>query len=51
VVCSQRIPWIELGYRKIDKPFSSEELDAMIRQSVRMRPIRQNVVSLPRSHG
>jgi CheY-like chemotaxis protein len=43
--------WTELGYRKLDKPFSSEELDAAIRQTVRPRPGRGNLVPLPRKRG
>ncbi len=41
--------WTELGYRTLNKPFSSAELDLAIRHTVRSRSQAGNVVSLPRS--
>ena len=38
--------WIELGYRMLNKPFSSEELDVAIRQTMSAHAPARNVVRL-----
>jgi signal transduction histidine kinase/ActR/RegA family two-component response regulator len=38
--------WTELGYRTLNKPFSSEELDVSIRQTIKARAPAANVVRL-----
>jgi CheY-like chemotaxis protein len=39
--------WTELGYRMLNKPFSSEDLDVAIRQTMSARVPAANVVRLP----
>jgi signal transduction histidine kinase/CheY-like chemotaxis protein len=38
--------WTELGYRTLNKPFSSEELDVSIRETIRARAPAANIVRL-----
>ena len=43
--------WTESGYRALKKPFSAAELDSAIRQTIRARPPKGNVLSFPAGQG